>query len=195
MTRTLFDHTDSYRDTLTVYYRGSEVEPISITLNAERSNELTVILTPAAVEGLRAALAPYDRARAAWTVGRDYGLLPNSTYRDCGRSYTSSLARCGVTRVTVADGPDDDGDYLVTALDGTSAKTGGYSVDPRFLVELESEPPAEVMTPEDAVRSLDPRRLAALVVSTELIKTSGTIANARDIRDLAGYILGEEVAA
>lgn len=142
-----------------------------------------------------------EPAAPAIEIGREYRLLPGSTFRTGGGDFTSSLANGGTTRVEVVGGPDSDGDYEVNAIDGIDAKTGGWSVSPRFLAPLETESASEPAAQSaeqlaaDAVRALDARRLAAVTAAVEVITSSGTIAGAGEIRELAAYLLGEQTAA
>ncbi|SCL33071.1 hypothetical protein GA0070616_4627 [Micromonospora nigra] len=79
-------------------------------------------------------------ARTLVEVGREYRLLPDSRYRDGGRT---TVASEGTTRVRVAAPLDDDGDAPVTPLDG---RHGGNPlitryVDPKYLVPIDDPQP------------------------------------------------------
>lgn len=130
--------------------------------------------------------------------GKEYKLLPGATYTSGGGdTHDVVFAQYGPTRVEVLSGPDGDGDYWVTAVDGTRPGLNGH-VTPRFLAPLdapksEPEPTAAVtLTPEEAVASLNPRRMAAVTFAAELLGT-GLLGSrsAEGIVTLAEFVLGE----
>lgn len=66
-------------------------------------------------------------------VGKEYRLLPGA----CHFYGHSIINGKGVTRVRVHSGPDSQGDYEVTALDGTAGSTlGGYRLKADYLAPL-----------------------------------------------------------
>ncbi|TDC29975.1 hypothetical protein [Micromonospora sp. KC213] len=84
---------------------------------------------------------PAPAEAPAIEVGREYRLLPQATYRMRGGTpVAAGVSTTGATRVRVDNGPDREGDVMVTALDGTDAGNPGWYVDPAFLAPLDAAP-------------------------------------------------------
>lgn len=195
----IFKHTDSDGDYIEVEEEVTEGPDVTVCVNvtdASSGEEGSVWLTRAAVDRLRAVLAPYGTVEAATDIveGREYRLLPGAH-----SATTDGPESCfeDATRVRVEAATDRDGDVRVSLLDGSRAGvwgTSGWYVDPKYLAPLDDPSDAAVaalrakLTEADAAPApLDPRWMAALRLARELRPTD----SATGLRDFARMILAE----
>lgn len=207
MTDWLFQIKDADGDEFSAYPASNLTRPMTgdgsapaviVRIQDRLTGENAAYLSAAEVDRIIAALASYGTQPRPVAphieAGKEYRLLDGAQYRAGGTSWTSSLANDGTTRIEVTDGPDSDGDYTVTALDGDSAKSGGYSISPEYIAALEPAT-SYAQLADEAVRSLDQRRIAAATAASQLLGT-GLFGggNATAIASLAAFLLGEEAA-